>query len=374
MKNQKKKILVTQPALPDLEEFIPYLREIWDSKWLTNQGKFHQQLEKKLAEYLGVPYISLFTNGTLALVVSLQALRITEEVITSPYSFVATTHALWWNNIQPVFADIESDYLTLNPEKVEAAITPKTTAILPVHVYGNPSAMEELQEIADIHGLRIIYDAAHAFGVTYKDCSVMNWGDLSILSFHATKVFNTFEGGAIVSHDENMKKRIDYLKNFGFQQEDNVIGPGINAKMNEFQAALGLAQLKHHEENVTKRKKIHDLYKKQLGDVAGLSFSNIRENTSYNYAYFPVFIHENKYNKSRDELYNHLKTRGYYTRKYFYPLISNFPIYKGQPSAEPSNLPIASDIADKVLCLPIYPDLDHEYVRDICRIIKEFKS
>ena len=374
MENQKKKILVTQPALPDLDEFIPYLREIWDSKWLTNQGKFHQELEKKLAEYLGVPYISLFNNGTLALIVSLQALRITGEVITTPYSFVATTHALWWNNIHPVFADIESNHLTLNPEKVEAAITPKTTAILPVHVYGNPSAMDELRDIANIHGLRIIYDAAHAFGVKYKNYSVMNWGDLSILSFHATKVFNTFEGGAIVSHDETMKKRIDYLKNFGFQQEDKVIGPGINAKMNEFQAALGLAQLNHHKKHVTKRKEIHNLYKTQLKDVEGITFLNIRENTTYNYAYFPVFINEKEYTKSRDALYEHLKTFGYYPRRYFYPLISNFPIYKGQPSADPSNLPAASDITEKVLCLPIYPDLEHDFVKDICHIIKAFRS
>lgn len=374
MDNLNKKILVTQPALPDLDEFIPYLREIWDSKWLTNRGKFHEELEKRLAEYLGVPYVSLFSNGTLALMVALQALRITGEVITTPFSFVATTHALWWNNIQPVFADIEPNYLTLDPEKVEAAITPKTTAILPVHVYGNPSAVDDLREIAQVHGLRTIYDAAHAFGVKYRDCSVMNWGDLSILSFHATKVFNTFEGGAIVSHDQNMKKRIDYLKNFGFAGEARVIGPGINAKMNEFQAALGLAQLKHHEENIAKRKEIHDLYHQLLKNTPGISFSNIRENTDYNYAYFPVFIDEKNYGESRDALYEHMIAEGYYPRRYFYPLISSFPIYKGMPSAQSANLPVGEDAADKALCLPIYPDLEHKHVETISQIIQQFSK
>jgi dTDP-4-amino-4,6-dideoxygalactose transaminase len=370
MEKQDSPIYVTQPSLPDLQEFIPYLEQIWSKKILTNNGPFHQQLEKELCDFLNVPYISLFVNGTLALVTALQVLRITGEVITTPYSFVATTHSLWWNNIKPVFVDIEPDFCNIDPERIETAITPKTTAILPVHVYGNPAKMERIQEIADIYGLKVIYDAAHAFGVNYKGQSVSNYGDLSVLSFHATKVFNTLEGGAIVCHDEATKKRIDYLKNFGFAGETTIMAPGINSKMNEVQAALGLLQLKYHEENVEKRRKIVDTYRENLSSVKGISFLPDPQNTISNHSYFPVFINEQEYGMSRDELYTKLKQNAIYGRRYFYPLISEFSMYRKLDSADPNNLPVAQQIAKQVICLPIYPDLSVDIIKRISSIIK----
>jgi len=363
-------IYVTQPSLPDLDEFIPYLQQIWDNKILTNNGPFHRQLEKELAAFLSVPYISLFANGTLALVTALQALRITGEVITTPYSFVATTHSLWWNNIKPVFVDIEPEFGNLNPDKIEAAITPKTTAILPVHVYGNPCKVERIKEIADIYGLKVIYDAAHCFGVNYKGHGICNFGDLSILSFHATKVFNTMEGGAIICHDEATKKRIDYLKNFGFAGETTIMAPGINSKMNEMQAALGLVQLKHYDENIRKRKHLADAYRIELANIKGISCLPEPKNTDSNYAYFPIFINEKEYGMSRDHLYEKLKQNHINGRRYFYPLISEFSMYKGLDSANPSNLPVAEKIASQVICLPIYPDLDIDIIPIIAGIIK----
>ena len=363
-------IYVTQPTLPPLEEFTERLKQIWKSKILTNNGPFHQQFEKELAEYLGVKYLSLFANGTLALVTALQALRITGEVITTPFSFVATTHSLWWNNIKPVFVDIEPEYFTLDPEKIEAAITPQTTAILPVHVYGNPCRIDEIQKIADTYGLKVIYDAAHTFGVKIKGNSILNFGDLSILSFHATKVFNTFEGGAIICHDENTKKRIDYLKNFGFAGETTVIAPGINAKMNELQAAFGLIQLKHIDEYIFRRKKIAELYRKELSDVKGIRVLYDIEGVDHSYTYFPMLVDENLYGESRDTLYERLKMNNIYGRRYFYPLISQFPTYRGLLSAKTENLPLASDVAEQVICLPIYPDLDLTIVQRICDIIR----
>lgn len=366
------KIFVTQPFLPELDEFIPYLEKIWESKWLTNNGQFHQQLEKELAEFLGVKYISLFSNGTLALLTALQTLKISGEVITTPYSFVATTNALWWNNLKPVFVDIDSIYHNLDPEKIEAAITPNTTAIMPVHVYGNPANVEHIQEIADVYGLKVIYDAAHAFGVNYKGTSVLNYGDLSILSFHATKVFNTFEGGAIISHDEKTKKRIDYLKNFGFADEITVTAPGINSKMNEVQAAFGLLQLKDVKNNIENRKQIAEMYNRELANIEGIELFKLFPNAeNYNYSYYPIFIDEKKYGKSRDELYFHLKEKGIFGRRYFYPLISNFPIYKGLKSSVIDNLPIANKLADKVICLPIYPDLEEKTIEIITQFIKK---
>ena len=364
-----KPIYVTQPALPALEEFIPYLEQIWESKILTNNGPFHQQLEKELAEFLDVPYLSLFANGTLALVTALQVLRITGEVITTPYSFVATSHSLLWNNIKPVFVDIEPEFCNLDPEKIEAAITSKTTAILPVHVYGNPCKIEQIQELADIYGLKVIYDAAHAFGVTYKGQCICNYGDLSVLSFHATKVFNTMEGGAVICHDAATKKRIDYLKNFGFASETKVMAAGINSKMNEMQAALGLLQLKHHEVNIRRREKIAKHYRKALNEVKGISFLPDQESITSNYAYFPIFVNESEYGITRDQLYEHLKQKGIYGRRYFFPLISEFSIYKGLNSTKPGNLPIAEKIAQQVICLPIYPDLEIEIVEEICELI-----
>ncbi|MDX9694886.1 MAG: DegT/DnrJ/EryC1/StrS family aminotransferase [Bacteroidales bacterium] len=365
------KILVTQPAMPSLHEFIPYLEKIWESKWLTNNGQFHQQLESELADYLGVKYVSLFANGTLALLTALQTLKISGEVITTPYSFVATTNALWWNNLKPVFVDIDPDYHNLDPEKIAAAITPNTTAIMPVHVYGNPANLERIQEIADIYGLKVIYDAAHAFGVNYKGTSVLNYGDLSILSFHATKVFNTFEGGAIISHDEKTKKRIDYLKNFGFVDEITVTAPGINSKMNELQAAFGLLQLKDLKTNIKKRKEIAVRYNQGLMNIKGITlFKEFPGTEDYNYAYYPIFIDENEYGKTRDELYNHLTENGIFGRRYFYPLISNFPIYSGLKSAAPDNLKVANMVSQEVICLPIYPELELENVDFIINLIR----
>jgi dTDP-4-amino-4,6-dideoxygalactose transaminase len=368
------KILVTQPLLPPLEEFTPYLEKIWESKWLTNNGQFHQQLEQALCEYLGVKHISLFSNGTLALITALQALRITGEVITTPFSFVATTHALWWNNIKPVFADIEPHTYNLDPEKVEAAITPNTTAIMPVHVYGNPCNLEAFQQIADTYNLKLIYDAAHAFGVEVNGQSVLNFGDLSILSFHATKVFNTFEGGAIVCHDEKMKRHIDDLKNFGFRGETTVIAPGINAKMNELQAAFGLLQLKYIDEAREKRKQIAETYREELAGIKGIHCLNDLPDTKHAYSYFPILVEEQEYGMSRDELYAKLKENNIFSRRYFYPLISNFPTYRGLTSANKDNLPVANDIAEKVLCLPIYSKIQQSHIERIISLIKAIIS
>jgi len=365
----EKPIYVTQPFLPPLEEFHEYLKKIWDSKWLTNNGKFHQEFERSLSEYLGVKYVSLFANGTLALITAIQTLKLSGEVITTPFSFVATTHALWWNNIKPVFVDIDPVTLTIDPEKIESAITPKTTGILAVHVYGNPCYVEKIKEISNIYGLKVIYDAAHAFGVKYKGTSILNFGDLSILSFHATKVFTTFEGGAIICHDEETKKRIDYLKNFGFENEVIVVAPGINAKMNEFQSALGLLQLKYVDKNIEKRKQIVELYRKLLNNVKGISFLNDLPNVKHNYSYFPIFIDEKLFGKSRDQVYEKLKEHNIYARRYFYPLISQFSTYCGLESAQPGKLPIAEKITNQVLCLPIYPDLSDNDVFKICDLI-----
>jgi len=364
-------ITVTKPFLPPLEEFIPYLNQIWDSGQLTNNGPFHQQFEEELAEYLGVKYVSLFTNATLALVTALQALNITGEVITTPYSFVATTHALWWNNIKPVFVDIEPEYCNLDPEKIEAVITPKTTAIMPVHVYGNPCNVRRINEIADIYGLKVIYDACHSFGVKINNESVLNFGDLSILSFHATKVFNTFEGGAIISHNKSMKKRIDFLKNFGFSGETTVVAPGINAKMSEIQAAMGLLQLKYIDKNIYKRHEITQYYGEWLNKISGIKLLNDIPNVKHNYSYLPIFVDVDKYGISRDELYENLKEHNTYTRRYFYPLISQFPTYRGLESAQPGKLPVAEKAVDQVICLPLYPELQANTIDSICSFIKK---
>lgn len=355
------RINVTRPFLPPLEEFIPYLEDIWKRGKLTNKGPFHDAFEKALCDYLGINYISLFANGTLALVTALQALRITGEVITTPFSFVASTHSLHWNGIRPIFCDIESDTLTLDCERIEAAITPQTTAILPVHVYGNPCKVDVIEEIAGIYGLKIIYDAAHAFSVKLNGSSILNYGDLSVLSFHATKVFNTFEGGAIICHDKTMKRRIDYLKNFGFAGEVTVVGPGINGKMNEIQAAFGMLQLKYIDKVIKKRRLIVLQYRAKLSGIKGLSFLNDQKMVKHNYAYFPILINEPEYGRSRDDVYEELRRNNIYARRYFYPLISQFPTYRGLASSLADNLPVAEKITERVICLPIYPDLrDHE--------------
>lgn len=365
-----KPIYVTQPYLPPLEEFIPYLEKIWDNKILTNGGPFHQQLEKALCEYLGVEHIALFTNGTIALVTALQALRITGEVITTPYSFVATSHSLLWNGIKPVFVDVDPNTLNLDPAKIEAAITPQTTAILPVHCYGHPCDVEAIQKIADNYNLRIIYDAAHAFGVQDAGGSVLRHGDLSVLSFHATKVFNTFEGGAIVCPDAKTKLRIDQLKNFGFVDEVRVVAPGINGKMSEFNAALGMLQLKFIDHALARRKEIDAAYRERLKGAKGIRCLNDAGEKVANYSYFPILV-EADYPISRDDLYQKLKDQGIHARRYFYPLISDFPMYRGLPSAQRENLPEATDAAFKVLCLPIFPSLSEDSITKIVNVIVE---
>lgn len=365
-----KPVFVTEPFLPPIDEFQVYLKDIWESKSLTNNGKYHQELEKALCDYLGVKYISLFSNGTLALVTALQALRITGEVITTPYSFVATTHALWWNNIKPVFVDIEAKTFNIDPGKIESAITPLTTAILPVHVYGNPCYVEEIKKIADSYGLNVIYDACHTFGVKIKGIPVLNFGDLSVMSFHATKVYNTFEGGAIVCHDEATKKRIDNLKNFGFEDETTVVTPGINAKMNEVQAAMGMLQLKYIDKIIKKRKLIAEEYRSLLKNIDGISYLEDIHGVNHCYSYFPVFVEKEKYGKTRDDLYEELKRHGIYGRRYFYPLISQFPTYRGLESALPGKMPLAERATEQVICLPIYPELDIKDVQKISLLIK----
>jgi len=369
----RKRINVTQPFLPPLSEFMESLEDIWDSKWLTNDGKFHTILETRLAEFLGVKYVSLFTNGTLAIMTAMQTLRITGEVITTPYSFVATTHALYWNGITPVFVDIDPHTCNIDPNKIVGAITNKTTAILPVHVYGYPCDVKKIKDISDKFSLKVIYDAAHAFGVKYENSSLMNWGDLSILSFHATKVFNTFEGGAIISHDLKTKKRIDQLKNFGFVDEVTVMAPGINAKMNEFSSALGLHQLKYYNRNLEKRRNLWQLYKDLLHDVPGITHLEEQENVSHNYSYFPVFIDKNQFGIPRDEVYQNLKRSKIFSRRYFYPLISQFQPYSEYLSARHDNLLSAHHIAESVLCLPFYTDLSEEEVKFVCAKIKELR-
>lgn len=361
-----KLITVTSPLLPNLDDFNEMLKQIWASKWITNNGQFHKQLEKELAAYLKVPYISLFTNGTLPLITALQALRITGEVITTPYSFVATTHALWWNGIKPVFVDIDPRTGNINPDKIEAAITPKTTAIMPVHVYGKPCDTKRIQEIADQYGLKVIYDAAHAFGVEVNGESILNAGDLSTLSFHATKVYNTIEGGAMVMHDERMKKRIDYLKNFGFADEVTVVGPGINSKMDEIRSAYGLLNLKQVDKAIEARHKVAIKYREALRDVEGITFFDDMPGVRHNYSYFPIFVDEKKYGMSRDELYFKMKEQNVLGRRYFYPLISEFSTYRGLESAKSENLPEAHKMADSVICLPMHHALNDE---DIQRIL-----
>ena len=377
-------ITVTSPLLPDLGEFNELLKQIWDSKWITNMGQFHKQLEEALAAYLHVPSVCLFTNGTLPLITALQALRITGEVITTPYSFVATTHAIWWIGCKPVFVDIDPFTGNMDPDKIEAAITPATTCIMPVHVYGKPCDTKRIQEIADKYGLKVIYDAAHAFGVevpaeqyglpAYDEngmAGIMNAGDMSTLSFHATKVYNTIEGGALVVHDEKMKQRIDQLKNFGITDEVTVVAPGINGKMDEMRSAYGLLNLKQVDEAIEARHQVAIKYREALASISGISFWHDMPGVRHNYSYFPIFIDVEKFGMTRDELFFKMRDAGVWSRRYFYPLISNFPTYRGLPSAAKENLPIGNKIADEVLCLPMHHALSEE---DITRILSLFKE
>ncbi len=366
-----KQITVTSPLLPNLEEFQDLLKEIWSRKWITNNGSFHHKLEEALADYLKVPYVSLFTNGTLPLITALQALRITGEVITTPYSFVATTHALWWNGIKPVFVDIDPKTGNINPDCIEAAITPKTTAIMPVHVYGKPCDTERIQAIADKYGLKIIYDAAHAFGVEVSGESILNAGDMSTLSFHATKVYNTIEGGAMVMHDEKTKRRIDYLKNFGFAGETEVVAPGINSKLDEIRSAYGLLNLRQVDQAIEARHQVAVAYRNALRDVPGVTFFDDMPGVRHNYSYFPIFIDAEKYGMTRDELYFKMRDNNVLGRRYFYPLISEFTTYRGLPSSVPENLPNAHCMANSVICLPMHHALIDE---DIKRVIEQIRK
>ncbi|MBW3510466.1 DegT/DnrJ/EryC1/StrS aminotransferase family protein [Janthinobacterium sp. NKUCC06_STL] len=367
--SDKKPIYVTQPLMPDLQDFLPYLEDIWKNKILTNGGPFHQQLEQALCDYLGVKHICLFTNGTLALITALQALRITGEVITTPYSFVATAHSLLWNGIKPIFVDIDPLSLNMDPARIEAAITPHTTAIMPVHCYGRPCEVERIEKIADNYGLKVIYDAAHAFGVRHKGSSVLNCGDLSVLSFHATKIFNTFEGGAIVCPDAKTKQRIDHLKNFGFVDEVTVVAPGINGKMSEINAAFGLLQLKGIDAARLQRRAIDARYRERLAAIAGIDCLPAGEEESANHSYFPILVKE-AYGTSRDALFQLLRDQDIYARRYFYPLISDFPMYRSMPTAAHSNLPNALQASRQIICLPIYPGLGLDQVDAICAIIE----
>ena len=366
-----KPIYVTSPLLPSLEDFTFLLKEIRESKMLTNNGNFHQKLEEELAKYLKVPYLSLFTNGTLPLITALQAMRITGEVITTPFSFVATTHSLWWNGIKPVFVDIEPETCNLDPSKIEAAITPRTTAIMPVHVYGKPCKTKEIQEIANKYGLKVIYDAAHAFGVEINGESILNFGDMATLSFHATKVYNTLEGGALVVHDEQTKKRIDYLKNFGFASETEVVAPGINSKVDEVRAAYGLLNLKQVDHAINSRRKVAIRYRDELQGVKGITFFNDIPGVRHNYSYFPIFINAEEYGMTRDELYFKMKEHNVFGRRYFYPLISTFSTYRGLDSANPDNLPVATQMSNNVICLPMHHALSENEVEYILQIIKK---
>lgn len=367
MKNSK--IYVTKPYLPPKEEFDKYLSEIWDSRELTNCGKFHEKLENSLSKFLGVKYVSLFSSGTSALIVALRALEISGEVITTPYSFVATSHALKWNDISPVFVDIEPDGFNIDPKKVEGAITENTTAILAVHCYGFPAKLAELEGIAKKHNLKLIYDAAHAFGVKLNGESILRSGDLSILSFHATKVFNTFEGGAIICPSSEMKKKIDNLKNFGFTNEISVETVGINGKMAEINAALGLAQLPHFEKVIGERSRVDRQYKARLEGIGGIKLYTHPSNVEHNYSYFPITV-ENDYYLTRDELFELFRNQNIMVRRYFYPLITEFNAYKSAlaPTLEINN---ALETANKILCLPIYPDLTIDEIDRICDVISQ---
>lgn len=376
-------ITVTSPLLPNLDELNKLMQDIWSRKWITNMGHYHELLEAELAKYLGVEYISLFTNGTLPLITALQALGLTKgEVITTPYSFVATTHSIWWNQLTPVFVDIEEETCGMDPAKIEAAITPNTVAIMPVHCYGKPCKTKEIDAIAKKHGLKVIYDAAHAFGVKVNGESILNAGDISTLSFHATKVYNTIEGGALVCHTKEMKEKIDHLKNFGFEDEVTVVAPGINSKMDEVRAAYGLLNLKQVDAAIEARQKVAKKYVEGLRNIPGVRlFKAIEDSFSplafgegagerLNYSYFPIFINEAEYGMSRDALYAKLKENGILGRRYFYPLISTFEPYREYPTAAAENLPIATKVADQVLCLPMHHALSDEDIKRIINVIK----
>lgn len=364
------KILVTSPLLPNLDELNELMQDIWNRKWITNAGHYHNVLEQELAKYLGVEYISLFTNGTLPLITAFQALGIHQgEVITTPYSFVATSHSIWWNGLKPVFVDIEEETCGIDPMKIEAAITPNTVAIMPVHCYGKPCKTEQIDAIAKKHDLKVIYDAAHAFGVSVNGQSILQAGDISTLSFHATKVYNTIEGGALVCHSADMKYHVDNLKNFGFRGETTVVAPGINSKMDEVRAAYGLLNLRQVDAAIEARQKVASAYRDALRDVRGLRFFDDMVGVKHNYSYFPIFVDAEQYGMSRDDLYEKMKANNVYGRRYFYPLITDFEPYKDIPSAHPANLPVANKIANQVICLPMHHELSEEDVKRVVECV-----
>jgi dTDP-4-amino-4,6-dideoxygalactose transaminase len=365
-------IYVTRPLLPDLKEVYQELEKIWASKWLTNNGTEHQILEKEIRRRLKVPNVSLFNNGTIALLVAVSSLRLKGEVITTPFTFPATPHALFWNGITPVFCDIDEKSMTINPDKIEQMVKPRTTAILGVHIFGTPCHIEKIQEIADRHGLKVIYDAAHAFDTDVDGTGIGNFGDISMFSFHATKLFHTAEGGALTYKDTDLKRRIDLLKNFGIKNEDEVIMPGINGKMNEIQAALGLTNLRYLKAEREKRKRIVDTYNQCLRDIEGISLNELPKNIRNSYQYFVIRVNRTRFGISRDEIYTRLKEYNVYARKYFYPLCSDYPCYKNLPSADPANLPAAKRVVDEVMCLPLYGELAIASVEKICEIIRGF--
>ncbi len=365
-----KPITVTSPLLPPLDEFKALLDDIWDRKWLTNNGYYHQKLETALSNHLKVPHLSLFTNGTLPLITALQQMELHEgEIITTPYSFVATTHSLWWNGLTPIFVDVEAETGNIDPSLIEAAITEKTVAIMAVHVYGIPCDTKAIQAIADKHGLKVIYDAAHAFGVEVDGRSILEEGDMSTLSFHATKVYNTIEGGALVCQDAETKQRIDQLKNFGFIGETEVVAHGINSKLDEVRAAYGLLNLRQVDDAITYRHSIAESYRKALEGIAGLRCLTDVDGVRHNYSYFPIFIEEDSFGMSRDALYEKLKAHDILSRRYFYPVIPDFEVYQHTPTAKSAHIPVARHLAECVLCLPIYMGLPLEEVQRIATLI-----
>jgi len=363
-------IYVTRPLLPDLKEITIELQKIWDSKQLTNNGPKHQELEEEIRRSLKVPHISLFNNGTIALIVAVNSLRILGEVITTPFTFPATPHVLAWNGITPIFCDIDDKTMNIDATKIEQMMTPRTTAILAVHVFGTPCEIEPIQQVADRYGLKVIYDAAHAFNVEIAGTGIGNFGDISMFSFHATKLFHTAEGGALAFKDPNLKQRIELLKNFGIKNEEEVLMPGINGKMTEIQAALGLVNLRHLATERAKRAKIINTYIEYLSQVPGITISAVNGNMVHSYQYFIIRIDKNKFGISRDELYEKLRSYNVFSRKYFYPLCSDYACYKNIPSAALSNLPVAHKIVMEVLCLPLYGGLEISSVEKICEIIK----
>ena len=366
---KKLRVNVTQPFLPDLVEFLPYLEEIWESKSLSNGGAMHQKLGLALEKYLGVQRVSLVSSGTMGLMLALRALEITGEVITTPYTFIATTNAIWWAGAKPCFVDIVPNTLNIDPSKIESAITSKTSAILAVHCYGNPCDVEVIDSIAQKYKLKVIYDAAHFFSPGNSGESVLKHGDLSVLSFHATKVFSTFEGGAIISKDVNLYEKIERLKNFGFGDGAKMMDIGINGKLNEFQSALGLLQLKYVDQSLRALEKIDSIYRQSLELIPGISCLGKSKRLSPYSSYFPIFINSD-YPLSRDELYEYLKAAGINTRPYFYPLTSSHPTYTSLPSAASINLPVAHHASKSVLCLPMYPDLQNEAQLAIIELIQ----